>query len=359
MRVGILSDPHLGFSRYSKVNASGTNTREADLYQAYITAVENLLNADVDAIVSLGDDADVPHPKKRALHCLIQTINAAGLPYYAVGGNHTLVRVSGDIPLYTLLEAYCPRFQGYLKPTYVDELGALLVPYGNSDEIKAGLALVDEYNPQWIGGHWATDDVLPDGHDIRRSELPDVTTLLGHFHQRSINVRLIPGSVPLASTGWDGPVYIGATERKAWGEWANPTGVAVYDTDNGGLTFIDHPVRDWIDLEAQASHAIDYVRDEIAHRTDQPIVRLTIHGTPEEYAALDLNELRRIAAPALDLSIRRVSEDTTDEPIAIESFSLADSWKRHVASASLPSRVERGDVERIGIDALSVAGVAA
>ena len=372
-RIGILSDPHLGFSRYSKVNDKGVNQREADFYRAFLDAVENLMAADVEAILDLGDLADNAHPKKRALHVLIDAINATGLPWYSVNGNHTLVRHSTDIHLYDILERYCKRFTGIRGPLFIESLDALLIPYGNSDEISGGLALADDLEPAFIGGHFACNDVLPDGHDIKKSDLPeDIPTLLGHFHGRMIEAGV---TCKCVNDGWyahdhsefrvgsmfvHSPVYIGATERKAWGEATNPTGVAIYDTDKSQLQFIDHKTRDWLDLTADPTTYQDVLAEAMQGRDDQPIVRLTIAATKEEYRVIDEVALQRIGEGALDLLVRRLPTDVeravADEPV---EFSIASDWRSHVQGASIPRGVNRGAVEQTGIDALTSVGVAA
>ena len=350
MRIGILSDPHLGFSRYTKVSDKGVNVREGDFYRAFLDAVENLMDADVDAILDLGDLADTPHPKKRAIHILVDAINATGLPWWSVNGNHTLVRHSTDIHLYDLLERYCKRFTGIQYATNVQALdNALLVPYGTSEEIKLALFAAHQAEPAFIAGHFACDDVLPDGHDISVSDLPKaIPTLLGHFHGRSMPSRA------------GHPTYIGATERKAWGEAQNPTGVAVYDTDAKALTFIDHETRPWIDLEADTSTYLDVITDAMRDREDQPIVRLTVAATKEEYRGIDEIAVRRVASGALDLLVRRLPTDV-EEAVASEAvdFNLVSDWRSQVKDASIPKGVKRADVEAAGVDALTAAGVAA
>lgn len=359
MRIGILSDPHLSFSRYSKVNDKGVNVREADFYRAFLDGVENLMNADVEAIVDLGDLADVPHPKKRTLHLLIDAINGTGLPWYSVNGNHTLVRHSTDTHLYDLLEHYCKRFIGIQRPYWVGPLGAVFVPYGTSDEIKRGLELAERENPDWIGGHWAANDVLPDGADINLRDLPtDVPLMLGHFHGRSYRGDTLRSDIVFAEAKH--PVYVGATERKAWGEDQNLTGVATYDTQSRHLHFIDHEARDWIDITAEPSTSADVLTETLRDRDDQPIVRLTIPATREEYRNVDELALHRIAHNTLDFTVRR--RPTEEDAVVIEeapNFSLSDDWRSQVAEASISKSVTREEVERVGIDALTAVGVAA
>lgn len=372
-RIGVFSDPHLSFSRYTKVNSAGVNQREADFYEAFIKAVDNLLASDVEAILDLGDLADTPHPKKRALRVLIETIKAAGLPWWSVNGNHTLVRHSTDIHLYDVLEHYCPNFTGVREADYIPDLNAVLIPYGTSDEIKRALRLAEDEKPGFIGGHFACNDVLPDGHDITTADLPTGTPImLGHFHGRRYEQSVVckcendgwyvhdHSEFRVGSTFVYAPVYIGATERKAWGEAKNPTGAAVYDTDRSQLQFIDHPTREWIDAIADPTTYLDVLSDALQGRDDQPIVRLTIAASREEYRNVDELAAHRIAANALDLTIRRSATEeeveTASEPVA---FALRDDWRSQVAGAAIPTGIQREEVERIGVDALVDAGVAA
>lgn len=362
MRLGLVTDAHVGFSRYSKVTEKSVNRREVDFYESYVTAVENLCNADVEAIVDLGDIADTAHPRKRSVRVLIETINATGLPYYAITGNHHLVRHSTDISLLDLLSHYCPKLTAIQTPQYVEAVNAFLIPYGNSDEIKAGLHAAESHSGAWVGGHWATDDVLPDGHDIRTTDLPEgFPVICGHYHGRTVPYPTVDGKVSLKTMGATGPpVYIGATDRKTWNDWESPAGAAVYDTDARTLTFIDHTVREWIDLTARSDNYLDYLREEVAHRDDMPIVRMSVIATREEFGALDENKARAIAANTLDFTIRRIG--TEEEPAPTEAptpTSLKDSWRSQVKGASMPKGVKRVEVERIGVDALAQVGVAA
>jgi DNA repair exonuclease SbcCD nuclease subunit len=347
-KIGLISDTHLGFARYSKVNERGVNVREADFYSAFVTGMENLANAGVDAIVHLGDIADTPSPKKRALRVMVDTINATGLPVYAACGNHEMVRRATDIHLYSYLAAYCPNFHGYTQPEHVDALGATLIPYGSADEIRAGLQLACERDAAWIGGHFACNDVLPQGHDIATSELPDMPVFLGHFHGRTLDEER---EHLLA--------YVGATERKAWGEARNPTGVAMLDGVDEGiytLYFIDHQARPYIDLDATHENYLDVLDLDL----EGAMVRLTVDCTPEQYRSLHVNEARQRASAALDFSYRRLTAGEKQERQQGASvLSLTSAWREHVREAKLPKGVQRKHVQEHGEHALSAAGVAA
>lgn len=334
-RIGFISDMHLGYSRGKKVNAEGVNQREADVYEAAWNAVINLREAEVDVIIDLGDMAHVPNPKKRAILYLISLVRMAGVPYFSANGNHTLQRSSSDLHLYDVISAYAPNFRGITSPRYITDLRCLFIPYGTSDEITA--ALSDRHpDTDIIAGHWACDDVPFPGDHVRVDDLPEIPVFLGHYHTRNLINKPTP-------------VYIGSTERFAWGEWKNPTGVAVYDTEDRMLEFINHETRRWHDIVVNPDTYLGDYYDEI----EGDILRVSIEATPDEYASLDLVALRKRLAPALEYQIRRIGEKRTPETTVATSLSLIEGWESHIKSAKLPKGASRKEVKKIGEAALA------
>jgi hypothetical protein len=139
----------------------------------------------------------------------------------------------------------------------------------------------------------------------------------------------------------------------------NPTGVAVLDTDTTGhmtmLEFIDHPAREWVDLQVKAEGVMDAIRNR--DFKDQ-IVRLSIEATGPEYSNLDIKAIRELARPALEFQIRREGtaeafsfNDTPDT----QTYSLMEAWEQHVKTSVARKWAQR--VLETGNQALSRAGV--
>lgn len=354
---------HLGYSRGTRENAQGVNVREQDVLDAATAAVTNLVNDEqVDVIVDLGDIAHVPAPKKRALLHLIKLIEFSAVPWYSANGNHTLQRTKSDLHLYDVLGELCPNFHGYVEPTLIPEIGAYVIPYGT--EVEALKNVPDD--ARFIAGHFACDDVPWPGEHVSVKELPSIPTFLGHYHTRKFNMtatrdhdisvteigdkvaRYIPGPWNI---NYDGPAYIGATERFAWGEWNNPTGSAVYDTETKLIDFIDHKTREWVDVQTTP----DEVQAVLgAGDFEGKIVRLNIEGTPAEYHGLDIKGIRDSTRGALEFQIRRVGsvEAFTPDKTDTQTYSLLDAWGAHVERTKL-NKV----VRTIGERALASAGV--
>lgn len=337
MQIGIVSDLHYGYSHGTRVDKFGVNQREADVYAAGRAAIDNLIDGGAEIIVDLGDMAEVPSPKKRAVWRLIQLVERAGVEYYSANGNHTLQRTASDIHLYNLLTEYTMNFNGYLVPTFVEHIGGLFLPYDSAENIRKALIEFENEDIKFIAGHWACGDVPFPGDHLDVSDLPVVDTFLGHYHTRKRHIL-------------NHPTYIGATERFAWGEWQNPTGAAIWDTDTGDLTFIEHETRRWLDIYVNPD---DYLEESKYEQVENAVVRVNIDTTAEQYAALDLVGIRKRLAPALEFQIRRkpYAKEERAETISTGSVPLIDSWNTLVNQEKLKKEVKEA-VRRIGEEAL-------
>jgi hypothetical protein len=345
MRIGLIADIHAGYHRGTRLDSEGVNQREADTYKSAGQGIKNLIYAGVDVIVDLGDLAHVPAPKKRAISFLIKTIKEAEVPFYSVNGNHTLQRTASDVHLYDLISEYASNFRGYTEPFFNSDLQGMFIPYGTADQIRQALA---DTHPDtaFIAGHWAANDVPFPGDHVNVEDLPrGIPIFLGHYHTRWVSPQHF-----LFAT----PTYIGATERFAWGEANNPTGVAIWDTETNALEFVDHEARRWMDIVVTPD---DYLEDSHYDQIEGAISRVTIKGTAAEYSAMDLVALRKKVSPSLEYQIRRYIKDDPERTVArTASLSLSAGWNAHIKKAKLPKGVTKKEVERIGLEALANAG---
>lgn len=363
MRIGFITDMHLGFTRGTKVDAQGVNIREQDFIDAARRAVRHLIEAKVDVIVDGGDMAEVAAPKKRAVLSLIHLIRGSGLPWYSANGNHTLQRTRSDLHLYDVLGSMCDNFHGYTAPTFVEEVNGLFVPYTTNDEIREALQSLRGEHPDadFLIGHWSANDVPYPGDHVEVSDLPvGIPTFLGHYHRRQVGDD-DPNALHVYEFSKDSlrdkvaPIYLGSTERSKWNEWDNPTGVGVWDTETGLFEFIEHEARPWIDLHATAEDYMEVVDRDL----EGAIVRLTIDASREQYASRDEVGLKKKVRGLnpLEFEVRRKSRREaaagTEEEV---TFSLNNDWDNHIKHARLARGIDRELVKRIGAEALAMAG---
>lgn len=371
MKIGLIADIHAGYSRGTRETPAGVNVREQDVLDAASAAVLSFIDAGVEAIVDLGDMFHVPAPKKRALLHMVHLINRSEVPWFSANGNHTLQRTKSDLHVYDVLEDLCPKFVGFVEPGVVSDLGVGMIPYGTEVE-----ALQDiPSDVKFIVGHFACDDVPFPGEHVAVKDLPNVPVFLGHYHTRKFNITVeneiyettkgpqhpdgMDHQRKYEPTGrrdvrYDGPVYIGATERYAWGEATNPTGVAVLDTDDMMVRFIDHKAREWVDVTTSAGRVLD----DLGRDLDGKIVRVNVDATPEEYHNLDIKAIRELGRPALEFQVRRVGTAeafSASDHADTQTYSLLEAWQQHTASIK-PAETKKA-VRTIGSKALSEVGV--
>ena len=365
MKIGFLTDLHLGYSHGTKTTSDGVNVREQDVINAAHAAVGSILRAGVDVIVDCGDLAHVPTPKKRAVSEIFRLIDSVKpLQFISVNGNHTMARSSSDIHLYQMISEQRPNFVGVIEPTYLESIGGYLIPYGTAEEIKSALDKTPT-DAKFIAGHWACDDVPFLGDHVQVADLPDIPVFLGHYHTRKINMtatkdvqreyldmRDMTGFMPNKpwNVHYDGPAYIGATERFAWGEHNNPNGVAIWDSELRTLEFIDIKTRPWVDIAVESEQLPD-----LGNVPDGAITRLSITAPYSEYNRLDFMAIKKKLSNALEIQIRRRPTDSELVQYEYEPSkftSVLDSWREHVTKASIPRGVSKRDVERTGSEAI-------
>jgi DNA repair exonuclease SbcCD nuclease subunit len=317
------------------------NIREQDHYDAAFAAVDALKADGVDVIIDLGDMAEVPAPKKRAIVNLIELVRFAEVPYYSVDGNHTSLKSSSDIHIYEVLGNECSNFKGFRGPAYDPYTKVSFVPHSyDNDAIREYIEESLHRDAEFLVGHWAADDI-PYVGQVHRRDLPEsVPVFLGHYH------NFKPSSN-------HSPTYVGSTEKTAWDQWDYPTGVSIFDSGLAEYRRIEIPTRPWVNLEAGLEDYMDVL--ENSDITDK-IARLTVYASPEEYNLVSRNQVRsfiREVNPTM-FTIRRksVAAPTIDRPDTV-STSLTDLWADYIKQANIPKGVTRKRIREIGIQALN------
>lgn len=86
MRIGVLSDLHLGYKQY------GSEQREQDFYIQYLKCMQKLNEEEVDLVIIAGDLFDKPNPSPNAMNVYRQGIESlGGIPVITIKGNHTML----------------------------------------------------------------------------------------------------------------------------------------------------------------------------------------------------------------------------------------------------------------------------
>lgn len=109
MNIIHFSDTHLGFNDLDILNEENINQREADFYDAFSQVIEQIKKTKPDYIIHTGDLFHRSSPSNRAITFAleqIKSINALGIPFILIAGNHSTPRTNLSSPILKIFESF-------------------------------------------------------------------------------------------------------------------------------------------------------------------------------------------------------------------------------------------------------------
>jgi exonuclease SbcD len=355
LKIVHMSDSHLGFSAYSKLDsAEGVNQREVDIYSAFQQAVDKAIELKPDAVIHSGDLFDTVRPQNRAIDFALRQLlrlSKAGIETIVISGNHSTPRLreTGSIfRIFEHLEHLHPVHEPGISKVIIGELCVTAIPHSVNPSLQelvpqakpsedsrfnvlvlhAGILdsnsyKMDEFNEQNVPMSSFTD-----GWDY---------IALGHFHKYS-KVR-------------SKTYYSGSTERLGFGEADQQKGIIEADLSSGKVTFHPLQIRDMLDLKPvdasglASSEILGKVKDVLSSSgIDDKIARLVISGVSSDaYKSLDVSAIRRMGGSALhfELKIDRAEAEGQQEVGDTHIGLLADEFKKYIAKLDYPDEKKR------------------
>ena len=339
MRIAHLADLHLGFRQYHRLNPNGINQREADVANAFRSAVDGILLAQPDAVIVAGDLFHAVRPTNQAIVFAFKQFQRLreGLPkapIIIIAGNHDTPRSSETGSILKLFEELgidvaADKERRFVYPEL--QLSVLAVPHeaffaGDRPELRpAG----DEIF-QVLVLHGEVEGIFPadrssaeyGGAQIHERDLAggDWTYVaLGHYHvQTRVRDRVwYSGSLEYVSTNpWGELAEEKAAGRsggravgKAWLLADLRTGKVESKPINLARRIFDLPA---VDADGLAPKEIDKLIADRANAVtgglDDQVARLVVRNIPRHIARdLDHAALRALKARALhfQLDLRR------------------------------------------------------
>jgi DNA repair protein SbcD/Mre11 len=139
MRIVHLSDTHLGHRFLSRVDKNGRNVREQDVYTAFQTAIERIVELQPGAVVHSGDLFESFHPSTEALSVALDgftRLREADIPIVIASGNHSTPRFRATQHVFSLLERYGCKHAVWREPEVVEfgELAITTIPHQHDEE---------------------------------------------------------------------------------------------------------------------------------------------------------------------------------------------------------------------------------
>ncbi len=310
MRLVHISDTHLGYSAYSKVDEeSGLNQREVDFYDAFERQVDRCLELRPDAVLHSGDLFDAVRPTNRAISFALEQLlrmSEARIPVVVIAGNHSTPRLreTGSVfKIFEHLEHIHPVFREEYE---VIELGDLVVhalPHCEGERLASEASRLSPKEGRWnvamlhagisslqvfrMGEF--NEQVLPASY--LKPEFDYIA--LGHYHDYA---EVTPNAC-----------YSGSSERLSFAEAGTPKGMVEVDLDKKIRRFIEMPSRPMLDLGGIDAKDLDLgsLRSSLQGRIEAQdiegkIVRITVRNVSyENYKNVNFHWLRQLAIKAM------------------------------------------------------------
>jgi DNA repair protein SbcD/Mre11 len=356
MRIIHVSDTHLGFSAFSKVDeASGLNLRETDFYNAFVEFVDLALKAKPDLVLHSGDLFDSVRPSNRALSLALEQLlrfSESEIPVVLIAGNHSTpkLRETGSVfRLFDHLKDIHPVYQGEYERLEIGEVTIHALPHCEQETMIKELS---KFSPTKKGYNLGmlhagvsslrmfrmgefNESIVPSS--MLRTDLDYFA--LGHYHNHCYVTK--------------NAFYAGSTERLSFAEAGESKGFVLIDLAKRKQEFKMLHSRPMIDLPNIDARTLDAVslRSEIASSLQSAdlegkLVRMQIKCLPSSlYKSIDFHWLRSLTSSALHFEPKL---DLLPENASVQSFgSSIDSLEKEWISFLESHPVERANKERI------------
>ena len=362
MRIVHVSDTHLGYSAYRKVDEeTGLNQREMDVYAAFERFVDEVLEIGPDVVLHSGDLFDSVRPANRALSFALDQlirITDEGIPVVVIAGNHSTPRLreTGSVmKLFNHIPGIHPVYGGVLERIRIGDLTVHALPHTEGENLHEqlealkpgeegsyhvamlhggvvglGVFKMDEFNEALVNSSYLREDF-------------DYIAL-GHYHEFSE----VTGNA----------CYSGSTERFSFSEAGQRKGFLEVDIESGKRIFHDLPARPMLDIGPIDAGQMDHVElqtmmVDLLEKEDleDKIVRLIVRNIPSSaYRAIDFHQIEALASDAMHFERKF---EMRQEGISVQwTSSSIDSLEHEFVTF-----LNRYPVENVDKDRLQAAGL--
>ncbi len=283
MRFAHLSDTHLGYRQYGLID------REKDFYDAFERIVDKIIELDLDFVIHSGDLFDNSRPSTDALIVVQKEINKlsdAGIPIYAIAGNHDLSRRLNPIPPQVLFRDNGIRLISPIKPYFKEKdlfIGGIpYMPQNRNLAFKEKLNTLSkkaaDVKNKILVLHQGIDKYIPQ-YEVEIGDIPTNFNYyaMGHLHNY-INDEYGQGRL----------VYPGSTEIWKSNELSdynlNGKGFVLVDMEDGQVETerisVDIP-RKFINVQVEYDNfykEMPKLKNEISKLDLPPIINLNVFG---------------------------------------------------------------------------------
>ncbi len=369
MRILHLSDSHIGYSTYNKLDENGYNQREVDVQDALARIIDFAIEEKPDLVLHSGDLFDTVRPTNRAISFALEQIlrlSKAGIPIVLIAGNHESPKLRETGSVFRLFEHIDSVFPVYKSKLETLKFGDLLVhalPHcmdkvvfdeelkklkpdkkfkHNIAMLHAGVAGLSVFRMGEFNEQLAQSGNLHKDFDY---------IALGHYHEHCEVT--------------ENAVYAGSTERLGFGEVGQSKGFVMLDLDTGEWEFHSIEVRGMQDIGPircggmKSNEIMEAIEKRLAKvKPDGVMIRLKLVDIdPGEYHLLDTGNLKKRLKESLHFEIRA---DLTSHDQAIASGdAVFDSLEKEFTGYIEKKAVDGIDKDKLkarGLDYIRKAG---
>jgi DNA repair exonuclease SbcCD nuclease subunit len=235
VKIALITDTHIGARNDSQVFSDYFADFYNNVFFPYLD------DHSIDTVVHLGDIVDrrkyISYITLRAFRdYFVQPMADRNIDFHCIVGNH-------DIPYRNTNDINAMReiFDGsigkiYWEPQEVsfDGLKILMMPWINNANYNTALTTMQKTDAQVMFGHFEIagfemmrGQTCDHGMDVKHFRKFDMV-LSGHFHHKSTMGNI---------------TYLGNPYELTWGDYDDPRGFHILDTDTRELEFIKNPYR--------------------------------------------------------------------------------------------------------------------
>ncbi|MEJ7839300.1 MAG: DNA repair exonuclease [Thermomicrobiales bacterium] len=313
IRIAHLSDTHLGYRAYAKVDpASGRNQRTIDVEQAFTRAIDSILDLKPDIIIHAGDVFHQSRPSWHAIRHFVREmrrIENAGIPTLVIAGNHDTPRLRTDGSVYSVLELALPAIRFVADYDLVTETNEFAqhnvrvqaLPHGALTNDDPPLTRVASGKRNILVSHGVVPGAMPENaHGEPGEQYLDANLLdpefdyiaLGHYHVYS----------EAKPRTW----YSGSTERFGFGDADASPGYAMVELgDNHEFPNVRH-----IDIDARPMLSLEPLYGGLKPArdiADQILGKLEHLGQLDAMVSISLRDIERPVRREVESIVRRES----------------------------------------------------
>ncbi|MDO5831409.1 MAG: DNA repair exonuclease [Methanobrevibacter sp.] len=189
MKFAHLADTHLGYRQFGLIE------REKDFYEVFEKIIDKIIEEKVDFVIHSGDLFETARPSPNALLVFqkgLLRLKGAGIPMYAIAGNHDMVMRSGAIPPHVIFKRLGLKVISPINTNYTqgDVFIAGLPHYPSSQVkvLKSKLAdlskMAAKYDKSILVLHQGIDKYFGYNYELEIGDIPDNFDYyaLGHIH---------------------------------------------------------------------------------------------------------------------------------------------------------------------------------